>query len=454
MAGSPRAGLMTEAEAGRPVRRVDGVPDRAFPIPPLARRIFDLMADHHYEARIAGGAVRDWMVSGCPESFDIADLDMAVAAPIAEAATLLRAAELRVVDTGLKHGTVTIVDGGQTVELTQTRVDVETDGRHAVVAFSNDWAQDAARRDFTINALYIDGDGHLHDPLGGMADLQAGILRFVGDARQRVTEDALRMLRYCRFLPRFGQSLHAIPMEDGEGNAGSASQAMAAQEARAALEEGASHAATLSGERVASECRKLLAADGASDGVAVMQSTGLARAALGVDLTADRIAALPVSRMRAFCNDLTWLVALAVAAPTGSAEHLIDRLRLSRRESRFLMQLDMTDFQQQHVCLVGTKWQRSAWFMLQRGQVPAALYAVSAVRCGADIVSSILQQLADWQPPIFPVTAIDLLSHGVDKGPAVGESLAGLQTMWVESDFTLGRDDLLAALAPSGSTAL
>ena len=176
------------------------------------------MANHGYEARIAGGAVRDWVASGCPARFHIVDLDMAVASPIAEVSTILRIAGMRVVETGLSHGTVTLVEGGHTVELTQTRVDVETDGRHAVVAFSDDWKQDAARRDFTINALYIDSNGQLQDPLGGMADLQAGILRFVGDAHQRVAEDALRMLRYL--LPGLAEVPQMKALREQSGDAG------------------------------------------------------------------------------------------------------------------------------------------------------------------------------------------------------------------------------------------
>ena len=441
---------MREARTGKPAGKANSVTDRIFPIPPLARRVFDLMANHEYEVRIAGGAVRDWVASGRPESFDIVDLDMAVASPIVEAAAILRTAGLRVVDTGLSHGTVTIVEGEHRVELTQTRVDVETDGRHAVVAFSDDWKQDAARRDFTINALYIDSDGRLQDPLGGMADLQAGILRFVGDADQRVAEDALRMLRYCRFLPRFGRGVSggSLGGQSGDNSAGS-SQLDASQAALAALKHQAGSASNLSGERVADECRKMLSTEGAFHSVSVMQSTGLARAALGVELDADTIAALPVADLQAECGDLVWLVALAAGIPVGSSKHLVERLRLSRRESRFLTGLDVADSEQKHAQLTGSIWQRYAWFMLEKGLQPAAYYAVSAARSGVQFDLCVFQRLADWQPPNFPVTAADLLSHGVDKGPAVGETLARLQQMWVESDFTLERGDLLANFALS-----
>ena len=439
---------MGEARTGTPADKVTSVTDRRFPIPPLARRVFDLMANHGYEARIAGGAVRDWVASGRPARFHIVDLDMAVASPIAEVSTILRTAGMRVVETGLSHGTVTLVEGDHTVELTQTRVDVETDGRHAVVAFSDDWKQDAARRDFTINALYIDRNGQLQDPLGGMADLQAGILRFVGDAHQRVAEDALRMLRYCRFLPRFDRGAPNEGLageQSGDAKSGS-SQLEASQAALAALKHQAGSASKLSGERVADECRKMLSTAGAFHSISVMQSTGLARAALGVELDADAIAAVPVADLQTACGDLVWLVALAAGIPVGSSKHLVERLRLSRRESRFLIGLDVADSKRQHAQLAGSVWQRYAWFMLEKDRQPAAHYAVSAARSGMQFDLAVFQRLADWQPPTFPVTATDLLSHGVDKGPAVGESLARLQTMWVESDFTLSSTELLAEL--------
>ena len=131
------------------------------------------------------------------------DIDMAVAMPIADAAALFRDAGLKVVETGLEHGTVTVVADGEAIEVTQTRVDLDTDGRHATVAFSDDWRADAARRDFTVNALYVTADGAVEDPLDcAHEDLDAGRLRSVGEAARRVEEDALRMLRYCRFLPR------------------------------------------------------------------------------------------------------------------------------------------------------------------------------------------------------------------------------------------------------------
>lgn len=158
--------------------------------PPLAAVLAALP-----EARIAGGAVRDTL-AGRP----VADIDLATPRPPDRVMAALNAAGIRTVPTGLAHGTVTAVAGGRGFEITTLRRDVETDGRHAVVAFTDDWRQDAARRDFTLNALSMTPDGAVYDYFGGIADLRAGVVRFVGDPAQRIAEDYLRILRFFRFL--------------------------------------------------------------------------------------------------------------------------------------------------------------------------------------------------------------------------------------------------------------
>ena len=170
---------------------------RASPkLPRWARRdvvgyIFDAARRLGGEARIVGGAVRDWLAG-----FDVREIDMAVNLPIQAITNELQQNQrVKIIYTGLHHGTVTVVSGKDRIEVTQTRSDDETDGRHALVRFQDDWTQDAARRDFTINAIYLDADGQIFDPLDGQADLAAQRLRFVGKTACRVQEDALRMLR-------------------------------------------------------------------------------------------------------------------------------------------------------------------------------------------------------------------------------------------------------------------
>jgi len=393
-------------------------------VPPPVARIFAITMAAGYETRIVGGAVRDWLVGR-----EIGDIDMAVAAPIDRVATLLRDHGLKVIDTGLDHGTVTVVEGDQHLELTQTRVDLETDGRRAVVAFSDDWAADAARRDFTINALYIDAAGRLEDPLGGRADLEAGILRFVGDAMQRVEEDALRMLRYCRFLPHFGR-------------AGTDDDALAALAAKAGL------AVNLSGERIAAELERMLAVPGAGQALALMQETGLAAAALGVAL--DAAALTPeidgAVEMAADADHPAWLVRLAVITRAGDAAGIAVRLRLSRRHSHMLAMLDRDAPAADVSALTADSWQQAAWWLHRAGMSPASTLVVASGRGGWRIDMARLDRLAAWQPPVFPLAGADLLSQGVDSGPPLGEMLRAAEQHWVERNFAPTRAELLAFL--------
>ncbi len=395
-----------------------------FPVPPLAARIFAIAGAAGHEARIVGGAVRDWLVGR-----EIGDIDMAVAAPIDIVAALLRDSGLRVIDTGLDHGTVTVVEDGRHLELTQTRVDVETDGRRAVVAFSDDWAADAARRDFTINTLYIDSAGRLEDPLGGQADLEAGVLRFVGAATQRVEEDALRMLRYCRFLPHFGTA-----GTDGE--------------ALAALTDKAGLAAMLSGERVAGEVERMLRGPGAGVSVRLLQDTGLAAAALGVTLDAGRLTPEIDQAVESAigAGGPAWLVRLAVIMRPGDAAGLAARLRLSRRHGRVLAALDADKTGNDAESLTGDSWQRAAWSLTRAEIIPAARLVVASARAARQIDRAHLARVAAWTPPDFPLAGADLLSQGVDSGSSLGEMLRAAEHEWVARDFGPTRADLIAFL--------
>ena len=287
---------------------------------PLVMQIFAQAHALGGEARIVGGAVRDWLAG-----YPVGDIDVAINLPIETVASHMVACDIRVVETGLKHGTITLYDNDDQIELTQTRVDLETDGRHAIVAHDQDWARDAARRDFTINALYLDSSGGIFDPLDGKADLQAGRLRFAGDAALRVQEDALRIIRYCRFLPRFA----ATGIDP---------------QAQAALRDHASLCAGLSGERVANEMRRIMVGGRLKNVIGLMQDSKIDQAALGISLEPSRLAnddeiESMIARLGANV-DFAWLVNLAVAMPPGSAALLAKRLRLSCAEERCLARLD------------------------------------------------------------------------------------------------------------------
>ncbi|MGL4975498.1 MAG: CCA tRNA nucleotidyltransferase, partial [Bosea sp. (in: a-proteobacteria)] len=209
------------------------------------------------ETRIVGGAVRNSLL-GLP----VNDIDMATTALPEETLRRAKAAGLRAIPTGIEHGTITVIAEGRPVEVTTLRRDLETDGRHAIVAFGRDFRKDALRRDFTVNALMLDAQRQLHDEVGGLADLAEGRIRFIGEARQRITEDALRILRFYRFHAAYG---HGAP--DAEGRA-------ACIAGRAGLER-------LSAERIRAEMLKLVVAKGAAPALTAMADDGLLLAVLG-----------------------------------------------------------------------------------------------------------------------------------------------------------------------------
>lgn len=360
-----------------------------------------LVAGGH-QALFVGGCVRNALLA-----MPIGDIDIATDATPDRVIALARAAGLKPVPTGIDHGTVTIVAEGRPHEVTTFRRDVETFGRHATVAFSTRIEDDAARRDFTMNALYARPDGTLVDPLGGLPDLRARRLRFVGDPAQRIREDYLRILRFFRFTAWYGDP--ALGM-DAEGLAACAA--------------GIGGLAALSRERVGAETRKLLSAPDPAPAVASMAQAGILAALLP---GTDPRALAPLIHLE---GDLPprWLrrlAALGGADPT-------DPLRLSRAESRDLATLRAE---------TGTP-------------TPAAPLAY---RHGADLATDTLLLRAamletplpaNWQADVqrgaaarFPVSAADL--PGL-IGPALGQELKRLEKTWLASDLRLTRSQLLS----------
>ena len=401
----PKAGLMP-----------NNLPDWA--TRPLVKRIFSAARTCGGEARIVGGAVRDWLV-GEP----VHDIDMAVNLPIGCVASHLMADGIKTIETGIAFGTVTVVDCADKVELTQTRVDLESDGRHAVVEHNADWAADARRRDFTMNAIYLDEVGQIFDPLSGVDDLRAGRLRFAGNAAQRVQEDALRMLRYCRFLSRYSPG-------------GIDPDAVAALKAHAAL---CQH---LSGERVANEMRKILASPALSTVITLMHETSLDKHALGVRLNANPV--ITASALdRSVIATVGWSALLAAVMPVGVAKKLALRLRLSQRETADLARFDAGLDDMALAGLNGPCWQKTAYWCQPHA---AALYVVQSLRNGKSPDGSRLDSLLSWAPPRFPLRGADLLSHGVDNGPGLGQMLKDAEVHWVASEFRIEKAALLSWL--------
>jgi poly(A) polymerase len=349
------------------------------------------------EARVVGGAVRD-VLSGRK----ILDIDLATPRTPEQVSQALRAAGLHAVPTGLDHGTVTAVAGGRGFEVTTLRCDVETDGRHARVAFTDDWRADAARRDFTINALSMTRDGAVFDYFGGIADLRAGRLRFVGDPATRIAEDYLRILRYFRFFSRYA--------------AGPADAA-----ALAAIRVGAPGLASLSAERVWSELEGILSTPDPRNAIALMAKVGVLRCVVPEGAEPVRLTRLVEAGAPA--DPLLRLAALL----TGDPVALAARLRLATAE-------------------------RDRLAALRRGPVPqlgdddAQLRRLLADEETANLIDrtwlaggaasdwvALRRRLAVLPRPAFPMEGRDVLALGVPEGPRVGALLREVRRWWLES---------------------
>lgn len=388
------------------------------------RAVLAALAAAGHEARIVGGTVRNALL-GEP----VTDVDIATTATPDEVIAAAGMAGLEAIPTGVSHGTVTILADRVPFEVTTLREDVETFGRHARVAFTADWAADARRRDFTINALYCDANGTVSDPLGGLADLAARRIRFIGDARERIREDALRILRFFRFHARY--SAEAI---DAEGLA-------ACRKERHLL-------SRLSAERVRAELLKLLEAPGAARAIAVMASHGFIVEILGraprIGLL-DQLVAQDAERKRP-ADRLLRLSVLAVAVEE-DRENLALRLRLSRDESRDLVVVDprlmalvgLDDAARRRALYaIGTeRWRRMAI-------VGAASSTTGAEISAWDALGKLPEQ---WDIPKFPLAGRDALAQGIPPGPRIGALLAEIEAEWIANDFAADADGLKSRLA-------
>jgi poly(A) polymerase len=365
-------------------------------------------------AALGGAGVGVWFVGGCVRNAllgaAVSDIDIATNAPPDRVVAACEDAGLQTVPTGIDHGTVTVVVHGTPFEVTTFRRDVDTDGRRATVAFGTDLAEDARRRDFTMNALYATAEGEIVDPVGGLADLKARRLRFIGDATARIREDYLRILRFFRF--------HAWYADTSQGFD---------PEALAAIAATLDGLDRLSRERVGAEMRKLLAAADPAPEVAVMDRLGvLAHVLPGADPTPlaplvhleDALALHPDAMRR--------LAALGGDDPA-------ERLRLSNADDRRRALV-------RNGALDGTGPGELAWRHGAEVARDAAL--VRSAMLGAPLPPDMEAAIARGAAAVFPVRAADLMPDLT--GPALGARLARLEAAWIASDFALDRDALLA----------
>lgn len=406
-------------------RQTDAVKDAEWLRRPQVQAVFAALNREGHEARIVGGALRNELM-GLP----VTDIDFAVTATPEEVARLAEAAGLKPVPTGADHGTMTIVVEHMPFEVTTLRHDVETHGRHATVAFTRDWAADAARRDFTINALYADADGRIYDPLGGLADIRERRVRFIGSPKERIREDYLRILRFFRFAADYGEG-----PPDAESLA-------ACIEERAGL-------ARLSAERVRAELLRILTSRRPMAALGPMAESGLLISVLGgvVRLAHfERLSELEKALAQK-PEAIRRLAALAVMVEE-DAERLAARLRLSNAEAARL-----ADLAEIHADLLAGANDHAARIALYRlGPERYRDHALLAwARAGdkpSDAARRRVFELPErWTPPEFPIKGQDLIAKGLPPGPKLGERLRELERQWLASGLSLSRDELLGRLA-------
>lgn len=410
------------------------VADQAWFQDPSLGRVFALLNADGGEVRVVGGAVRNSLMG-----LAVADVDLATT--LLPEAVIERAAAsgIKAVPTGIDHGTVTLVIGGRPFEVTTLRTDVETDGRHAKVAFSMDWQSDAERRDLTINALYANAAGEVIDLVGGLDDIGKRNIRFIGSAATRIAEDYLRVLRFFRFFAWYGSG-----RPDAEG-------LRASSAARSKLK-------TLSAERVWSELRKLLSAEDPGRALLWMRQVAVLTEILpetekwGI----DAIPALVATEQA-----LDWvpdpLLRLASIIPPDVArlDAMAARLKLSNAEAAYFKDWAKAAPVNDEISAAG--FERLLYRNGTDGIIVRLKLALAVARGKAEgsfeemsrsaRLSKLLDHAYAWRKPQFPLNGGDVMAAGIQAGPKVGEILSTLESRWVEENFVSDRAALLARLS-------
>jgi poly(A) polymerase len=382
-------------------------------------RVLELLNADGEEARVVGGAVRNALL-GRP----IGDVDIATTALPEEVIRRAKAAGIKSVPTGIEHGTVTLVVDATPFEVTTLREDTETFGRKAKVAFGRDWVRDAERRDFTMNGLSVDAQGNVHDYVGGLEDIAARHVRFIGEPAQRIAEDYLRILRFFRIHAAYGSG------------SPDRSSYLACISGQAGL-------ASLSAERIRVEVLKLMVADGAVDAVNAMVDGGLLLPIFGgIAYTGPFAVLISIEHALGLAPDPARRLGALAVAVTEDARRVAARLRLTNAETKALDSM-------------GHRWWRLAGmdearakrrlYRLGEGRYRDRLILAWA-RSGESSETASWQGLASlparWTAPKFPLRAADFLARGLAQGPELGRALALAEDAWLAADFPLEQSSL------------
>ncbi|MCB9988767.1 MAG: CCA tRNA nucleotidyltransferase [Rhodospirillales bacterium] len=366
-------------------------------------------------ALFVGGCVRNALLGEA-----VSDIDIATPRTPDQVTACLGAAGIKAIPTGIDHGTVTAVTEGKAFEITTLRRDVETFGRHAVVAYTDDWAEDARRRDFTMNTLLADDQGHVYDPTGqGLADLEARRVVFVGDPARRIAEDYLRILRFFRFHAYYGAGTP---------------DAVALNACRAA----ADHIGSLSRERITQEFLKILAVDAPKGILGIMFENNVMKDIFHPDYKPEILERLCVLQGQYEAADIIPRLMVVTGFDSGFFGAMEKYLLLSNaRKKEGVALFDILE---------------------QSGDVKHLIYRYGAALTGQALLlraartgenaplTAAMECVKNWQPPAFPLTGADVMAAGIAQGPAIGEILSTIENWWIEQDFKLGRAECVSEL--------
>ena len=377
-----------------------------------------------HTTRIVGGAIRNAIFGVA-----VVDIDMATTLRPDEVMAASARANIKAVPTGIAHGTVTLVLGGDVIEVTTLRADIDSDGRHASVVFGTDWRGDALRRDFTVNALYCDAAGEVFDPLGGMGDLLARRIRFIGDPEKRISEDYLRILRFIRFHGAYGS---------GSIDAGG----------MGAVVRGRHGLGQLSRERIWSEFSKISVLDRSVETIDLMFEYGLLVDVLGgvPQLGKFRRLVKNENELQLKADAVRRLGALGLFVPD-DATHLGARFRLSRNDVKRLTFMGSNLWPVEGIADLADARRR----LYQLGRIGfqdlvLVNYEPQTGRAERAMLNSLYNLSENWTRPEFPIDGGDLKSFGLTSGPEMGKLLHELKNYWVAADFKPDRSALLARL--------
>ena len=379
-----------------------------------AQRLLKTLRDAHIHGRFVGGCVRDGLSAHIMTEPDI---DIAVNAHPQDVKKVLAKAQIKTIDTGLKHGTITAFIDGKSFEITSLRVDVKTDGRHAEVLYTQDWTLDAQRRDFTINALYADGDGQIFDPLHGYDDLRKGVVRFIGDAHARIEQDYLRILRFFRFTAIYGniESPHASSLH--------------------ACKKMASGLSRLSGERIRDELFKILSLSQNITTIKLMKRLGILDHLFSVPLHLEAFTQV-AQCLSDQCLPKDPLLLAAVLWGGDSIDAFAECLKLSEKQHKRIREF----YQSQDDIQCYASFREVRRFLYKMGKQcfrdrVLLLCSQDPHKSNAVRWNTLLAMTDSWTRPIMPINGSHVRDFRITEGPLIGYILKEVENWWIDSDF-------------------